>query len=65
MPFAVEFRHFDYEEWYPGLWKNKSTLHGNEELPSRNVSVDDIYQNPDIEFPIHNKDTNTQWFFIF
>ncbi|KAF7634526.1 hypothetical protein Mgra_00006098 [Meloidogyne graminicola] len=45
-------------EWYPGLWEKEETLQGDEELPKRNVSVDDIYQNPDIEFPIHNRDFN-------
>uniref|UniRef100_A0A914KKT8 Uncharacterized protein n=1 Tax=Meloidogyne incognita TaxID=6306 RepID=A0A914KKT8_MELIC len=65
LPFNVEFRYFDYKEWYPELWNNRedeaTKLVGDEELPKRNVSVDDVYQNPDIVFPIHNRDVNTKW----
>ncbi|CAK5090890.1 unnamed protein product [Meloidogyne enterolobii] len=65
LPFNVEFRYYDYKEWYPELWKDRedetTKLSGDEELPKRNVSVDDVYQNPDIVFPVHNRDVNTKW----
>ena len=65
LPFNVEFRHFDYKEWYPGLWNKDENPQGDEGLPKRTVSVDDIYQNPDIVFPIHNRDFNTHWYIFF
>lgn len=59
MPFNVEFRHFDYNEWYPGLWNGEQT--NIDELPKRVIDVDDVYPNPDVDFPAHNRDINTNW----
>lgn len=60
MPFHVEFRHFDYSEWYPEIWEGKEQFN-EAQLPTRNITVDDVYPGPKIEFEPHNRDYNTRW----
>lgn len=58
----VEFRHFDYTEWYPGLQPKFGVA---EQPPSRHAQIDEIYPNPDIHFEPHNRDYNTNWYRTF
>uniref|UniRef100_A0A0N4ZT00 Small ribosomal subunit protein mS40 n=1 Tax=Parastrongyloides trichosuri TaxID=131310 RepID=A0A0N4ZT00_PARTI len=58
--FTIDFRHFDYKEWYPNL----DVSHLTKDYKSgnlRDVSMNDIHPEPLVSFPVHKKDLNTNW----
>lgn len=76
MPFLVEFRHYDYADWYPD-WVEPPETAENEKFKESlmgpllgddkfwntrtEFTIDSVYPNPPIVFDAHNRDTNTLW----
>uniref|UniRef100_A0A7E4V9L2 28S ribosomal protein S18-2, mitochondrial n=1 Tax=Panagrellus redivivus TaxID=6233 RepID=A0A7E4V9L2_PANRE len=62
LPFAIEFRHFDYSLYYKN-WKGKSDAEfDEEEIPTRAASdIYELYPEPEVAFPTHNRDYGNNW----
>lgn len=62
LTFSVEFRHFDYRQWYVD-WKG--TQEDEAEFEARvtrnETRLEDIYSEPDVLFKAHKRDVGNNW----
>lgn len=61
--FAVQFRHFDYKDWYSNWQDDNNTESSLQEIDfnRNNVLIENIYPDPEVLFETHNRDSNTDW----
>jgi len=58
--FGVEFRHFDYSQWYED-WIPTTAEYEEEPVGRTSTSFENLYPSEPVSFPPHIRDTNTNW----
>ena len=62
LPFAIEFRYFDYKLYYPNWKASAKGEFDEEEIPSRaTTDIFSMHPDPLVEFPEHHRDSRNSW----